>query len=454
MLTVLAFVAALALLIAVHEYGHYRMAIACGVRVLRFSIGFGKPLLSWKSSVSGTEFVLALFPLGGFVKMLDEREAPVETSLRHLAFNVQPLRRRVAIVAAGPLANLGLAVLLYCCVHWMGVEQPAPILARPAIDSLASKAGLNGGEKVLRAGFVDAELADIASFEDFRWLVTKAVLESQDVELVVKSTKHHQEVSMRLKLADLDVRSVDAQLLDKIGIHGPFSAPVMGEIVAGGAAAQAGLKPGDVVHKVQQQAIVDGQQLRQLIRNSVVQNVIAPQIWRIDRQGQAMELVVTPALVKDGGQTIGRIGAYVGAPPESTLVHYGVFQGAKRAIVKTWEVSVLTLSMMGKMLVGQVSIKNISGPLTIADYAGRSASMGLTQYLTFLALISVSLGVLNLLPLPILDGGHLMYYLWEGITGRPVSDLWMEKLQQGGFVVLSAMMLIALYNDITRLFGF
>lgn len=454
MLTVFAFVVALALLIAVHEYGHYRMAIACGVRVLRFSIGFGKPLWRWKSPVSGTEFVLALFPLGGFVKMLDEREAPVESSQRHLAFNVQPLRRRVAIVAAGPLANLGLAVLLYCCVHWMGVEQPAPVLARPAIDSLVSKAGLQGGERVLRAGFVDAELTDIASFDDFRWLLTNAVLESKNVALVVKAPGRSEEISLHLNLADLDARSVDAQLLDKIGIHGPFSAPVMGDIVADGAAAQAGLKRGDVVLKVQQQSIVDSQQLRQLIRNSVVENVIAPQIWQIDRQGQTIDLVVTPALVKDSGQPLGRIGAYVGAPPELMLVHYGVFQGARRAFLKTWDVCGMTLSMMGKMLVGQVSIKNISGPLTIAEYAGRSANMGLSQYLTFLALISVSLGVLNLLPLPILDGGHLMYYLWEGITGKPVSDFWMEKLQQGGIVVLSAMMLVALYNDITRLFGF
>jgi regulator of sigma E protease len=201
--------------------------------------------------------------------------------------------------------------------------------------------------------------------------------------------------------------------------------------------------------------VVDGQQLRQLIRDSVSdkngKTVVVAKNWTIVREGQNLEISVTADVKKDGSREIGRIGAYVGALPEMTTVKYGLFDGLQAGAVKTWDISVLTLKMMGKMLIGQSSVKNLSGPLTIADYAGKSANLGLTPYLLFLALISVSLGVLNLLPLPVLDGGHLMYYLWEGVTGKPVSDLWTERLQRGGVALLFSMMFIALYNDVTRL---
>ena len=190
-----------------------------------------------------------------------------------------------------------------------------------------------------------------------------------------------------------------------------------------------------------------------MIRQSVVNQKAPTQLWSIVREGRHLQLAVTPQVVMEQDQPIGRIGAYVGAPPEQVLVRYGLLDGSWQALVKTWDVSVLTLKMMGRMVIGEASIKNISGPLTIADYAGKSAGLGLTQYLIFLALISVSLGVLNLLPVPVLDGGHLMYYLWEGVTGRPVSDAWMERLQQGGIAILMLMMSVALFNDISRLFG-
>jgi regulator of sigma E protease len=453
MLTLAAFLLALGVLIAVHEYGHYRMAVFCGVKVLRFSIGFGKTLFSWQPKGSSTEFVIGAFPLGGYVKMLDEREAPVATEQRHLAFNTQPLHSRIAIVAAGPVANLLLAVLLYAVVNWSGVQDAAAILAKPAAGSIAQQAGLNGGERVRRAGFDAEELKDVESFEALRWLLTRGVLERRDVRLEVVGPTLETSVEVQLKLSAMNAGDANADLFRKIGVEGPFTQPLIGEVMAGAAAERAGLRRGDVVEQVDSVAVVDGQQLRRLIRTSVSAKEAAAQIWKIDRAGTKMELTVTPDSQPEGALLVGKIGAYVGAIPELVTVRYGALDGLWRGVVRTRDVSLLTLRMMGKMLVGEASLKNLSGPLTIADYAGKSASMGLTQYLLFLALISVSLGVLNLLPLPVLDGGYLMYYLWEGILGKAVSEAWMERLQRGGVAILLVMMSIALFNDITRLFS-
>jgi len=452
LLTVVAVIVALGLLIAVHEYGHYRVAVACGVKVLRFSVGFGKPLFTWRPKGSPTEFVLGAFPLGGYVRMLDEREAPVAPEERHLAFNTQPLRSRAAIVVAGPLANLLLAVLLYSIVNWNGVEEPKAVLASPVAGSVAHNAGLRGGELVQRAALGSDELEPVRSFEDLRWLLTRGALEGESVRLDVQpQTGAHRE--MVLDMSKIDAREADAQLFRKIGILGPWTRPVLGEVMAKGAAERAGLQQGDVVLKIGNTEVVDGQQLRELIRQSMRGTEPLSQPWLVNRAGSSLTLEVLPDAHPELGATVGRIGAYVGAPPEFVTVEYGVIEGFWTGVVKTWDVSLLTLKMMGRMVIGEASLKNLSGPLTIADYAGRSASMGLTQYLVFLALISVSLGVLNLLPLPVLDGGHLMYYLWEGVTGKQVSDAWLERLQRGGVAVLLLMMSIALFNDITRLFG-
>jgi regulator of sigma E protease len=454
MLTLFAFVLALGLLITVHEYGHYRVAVACGVRVLRFSIGFGKTLYRWQPKGSSTEFVIAAFPLGGYVKMLDEREAPVDQAERHLAFNNQPLRSRAAIVAAGPLANLLLAVLLYAMVNWIGVQSPAALLASPEVNSIAARAGLLGGERVLRAGAVqDEQLLPVESFEALRWSLTQGALQGQDLRLLVSGPAQMAEHEVLLRLSSLDASQANADMFRHIGIMAPFTRPVMGEVMADSAAQRAGLREGDVVLQMGSAPVVDGGQLRQLIRASVLNGVAVPALWRLQRAGEVLELMVQPEVHSEGDRLVGRIGAYVGALPEMTELSYGPLEGWWRGMQRTWDVSALTLKMMGKMLVGESSLKNLSGPLTIADYAGKSAAMGLTQYLLFLALISVSLGVLNLLPLPVLDGGHLMYYLWEGVTGKAVSDAWMEQLQRGGVGVLVIMMTIALFNDISRLIG-
>ncbi len=452
-MTIPAFLFALAVLVAVHEYGHYRMAVACGVKVLRFSIGFGPVLWRWRRGQGETEFVLCALPLGGYVRMLDQREGDVPAQELHRAFDTQRLRVRSAIVAAGPLANLVLAVALFAAVAWLGIEEPQPVLSHPAAGTLAAEAGLHSGDRVLRAGPRGEPAQEVQSFDELRWLLTQGVLDGAVMKLEVLSQGERHSRTVELDLAPLQGAEVDAQMFLRMGIAAPFRAPVVVQVQQGGAADRAGLLNGDVVLRVDGQRIADSAQLIERVRGAAKDGQASVQTWSIDRGGRELDIVVRPALRQDGATSVGRVDALVGGDYATALVHRGLLGGVRHGLKRTWDMGVVSLQMIGRMLVGRASIKNISGPLSIADYAGKSASHGLSYYLVFLGVISVSLGILNLLPVPVLDGGHLMYYLWEGVTGKALSEAWLNRLQRGGVAVLVLLMSVALYNDATRFFG-
>jgi len=451
MTTLLAFIVTLGLLIVVHEYGHYRVAVACGVKVLRFSVGFGRTL--WMRKRGETEFVVAALPLGGFVRMLDEREAPVPPHELHRAFNRQPLWKRTAIVAAGPLANLLLAVLLYASAHWIGIEEPKAILGTPPAASAFERAGLSAGDWVRAYAEGDSQWRDLASLNELNWQVMRHALNRQSLQLLVTDAEGRGQRSVTLDLDRIEAREIDADTIRRIGLPSAFREPVMGEVRAGGAAAAAGLRAGDRIVRIDELRIGEAQQVFERIRNAVRDGAGVPMQWEVQRGNETLQIRVTPRAVADGARTVGRIEAFVGLPPQRVVVRFGPVDGLVKGAQRTWDMAVLSVKMLGRILIGEASVRNLNGPLTIADAAGQSAQQGLVTFIGFLAVVSLSIGVLNLLPMPMLDGGHLMYYLFEAVTGRPVSDLWLARLQRGGVAILLLVMSVALYNDVARLLG-
>ncbi|MDR2875223.1 MAG: RIP metalloprotease RseP [Methylobacillus sp.] len=450
MTTVLAFLVTLGVLITIHEYGHYRMARLCGVKVLQFSIGFGRALYKRKVGRDGTEFILAAFPLGGYVRMLDEREAPVAEHELHRAFNRQAIWKRMLVVLAGPVANLLLAVALYWLLFMTGVIGLKPVLGEIAPNTAAAQAGLVAGETVRAVGG-----EPVSSWTDVRWAILRLSLKGKTVEIATDGGKHALDISALLR--DDPTRD----LLDQLGLQQYF--PVMpatvGEVVAGSPADKSGMKSGDKITAINDAAIAEWARFVEIVRAHPGQLLII----KVERGREILALAITPDSVREGDKTVGRIGAaaedmtpdkaekLLAAQGLLVKTRYAPVPALAHALDKSWETTIFSLKMMGRMVTGAASWKGIGGPITIADIAGQSARAGWKAFLGMLAFISLSLGILNLLPIPVLDGGHLMYYMIEFLKGSPVSERAMELGQKTGLALLGLLMAFALFNDINRL---
>lgn len=443
-----AFLVVLGVLILFHEFGHYFAARWAGVKVLRFSIGFGPALYSKTFGQDRTEWVIGAIPLGGYVKMLDEREDDVPVLDLPRSFNRQKVWRRMVIVAAGPLANFLLAILIYWGNFTVGVEELRPMLGEPVVSSPAARAGIANGERVLKING-----ASIESWPELRWrLVTLA---NADDAAVLEMINARHEIAVRhLDLSPIREAGWEGDALERLGLRffQPRIPPVVGRLTPDGSAALSGMRIGDEIVKIDQVTITSWQEVVRVVRENPDRKLR----FEVLRSGSSSWLEITPSRMSDNGREIGRIGAGVsdvGGVREELLVtvRYGLFEALGKALDETWDKTVFSLSMIGKMLTGIVSWHNISGPITIADYAGQSAKSGVGQYLKFIALVSISLGVLNLMPIPILDGGHLLYYVAEAIRRKPLSERTLEIGQKIGLFLLILLMACSFYNDINRL---
>ncbi|WP_374626874.1 RIP metalloprotease RseP [Pandoraea sp.] len=458
--TLLAFAVAIGVLVVFHELGHYSVARMCGVKVLRFSVGFGAPLFKWTMGRDRTEWTVCALPLGGYVRMLDERDetqtvAPEE---RARAFNRQSVYKRFAIVAAGPVANFLLAIVLYAGLNVAGVTEPVARIAPPAAGTLAARAGMSGGELItgVRENGSSSDEAvgnevPVRSWEDLRWRLVDPMIDGQRVTLVTRTRDGRAEYMLDAAGQHFDAAADgERDFMQRLGLV-PSARVVVGQLLAGGAAGPAGLRVGDEITAVDGSPIASAKALVDAVRA----HPDKPMTLTVRRDGTLRDVTLTPSAEVDpaapGGARVGKIGAALTSQIDTVKVRYGPIDALSRGAQRTWDVTAFSVRMFGKMLTGQASLKNLSGPVTIADYAGRSARLGLDYFVAFLALVSISLGVLNLLPIPVLDGGYLLYYAVEAMTGRVISERWQGALQRVGIVCILALSAVALFNDLSKL---
>lgn len=439
--TLLAFAVALGSLIVFHELGHYWVARLCGVKVLRFSVGFGKVLLR-RTDRHGTEWAVSALPLGGYVKMQDDPPPGATAAQAAEAFNSKPVGQRIAIVAAGPIFNLILAVFLYAGLNMAGTEEPVAVIAQPAAGTPAARAGLLPGDRILA---IDGQ--EVASWSDARWRLMDVMATGGRTQLEVSNSAggvHQRELV--LPSNTMDPASGDP--LAAAGIRLAQPKPAVRAVNDGGEGQAAGLRTGDLIVAVDGKPTPDTGALVKQIQESAGRTLALTLL----RDGANITLNVTPRAELVDGQQIGRLGVQLGGNVPMVTVRYGVFDSLWRGAVRTWDTAWFSLRMMGRMVTGDVSWRNVSGPVTIADYAGQTARIGIVAYIAYIALISISLGVLNLLPIPMLDGGHLLYYLVEIVRGSPPPARWIDIGQRAGIGLLAGLMGLALFNDFTRLF--
>ena len=442
------FLVAIGVLITIHEYGHYWAARKLGVKVLRFSIGFGKPLWMWRRGPDQTEYVVAALPIGGYVRMLDEREGEVAEHEQYRAFNRQSLAKRFAIVFAGPFSNFLLAIIAYWIVFMAGVTVVKPVVGEVTPHSVAAQSGLKSGDVIKSVD--DIKTVDwqgvVLALLDGALAKSKANITVKDAE----GMEHHRILDLHTANENMN----QGDFLKSLGVqpYRPVLKAVIGIIEPGEPAAQAGLKVGDRILKCDDTKISDWGAWVDYVRARPNKTIL----MEVDRGGEHLTLNVKPRLKKDKDGEHGFVGAGVSVPKDInkgmlSKVRYSPPMALGKAVSKTWEMSTLTLRMLWGMVTGQVSVSNISGPISIAKYAGYTAHAGFLAFLTFLAIVSLSLGVLNLLPIPVLDGGHLFYYIVELVKGRPLSDEAQAFGQRIGIAVLLVIMVIAFYNDISQL---
>ncbi|MBE8594122.1 sigma E protease regulator RseP [Pseudomonas sp. MAFF 301449] len=438
---------ALGVLVTFHEFGHFWVARRCGVKVLRFSVGFGMPLVRWHDR-RGTEFVIAAIPLGGYVKMLDEREGEVPADQLDQSFNRKTVRQRIAIVAAGPIANFLLAMFFFWVLAMLGSQQVRPVIGAVEADSIAAKAGLVAGQEIVS---IDGE--PTTGWGAVNLQLVRRLGESGTVNVVVREQDSSAETPRSLALDHWLKGADEPDPIKSLGIRPwrPALPPVLAELDPKGPAQAAGLKTGDRLLALDGQALGEWQQVVDLVRVRPDTKIVL----KVERDGAQIDVPVTLAVRGEAKAAGGYLGAGVKSPewPPSMVreVSFGPLAAIGEGAKRTWTMSVLTLESLKKMLFGELSVKNLSGPITIAKVAGASAQSGVADFLNFLAYLSISLGVLNLLPIPVLDGGHLLFYLVEWVRGRPLSDRVQGWGIQIGISLVVGVMLLALVNDLGRL---